>query len=297
MAEQFEFNAWCTENELETETVDLLKAKGFKSYRSLVRLTNETIKKEIAKGVTPGQLALLEGGLEILHPPKEPTNQPSQRTDDATQAADNSRPPASDGSGNNINPPPGFPALPPGGQQLSPSDLLAMWAKAGESLQPPTTEGNANITPDDPFGFGMGPFGSKKCRQVGEYITHLNAIEAEENDTTVNLGGVEFSLAKGKKVAQDKIKMPHFMEGSLRILRELIVEEGLPTTQIINHINYLIQIACLAQTNIWKKVKDYDYIYRREQSKQGFAWGKSSSFLLQSQLGPSHTELSNPLHI
>ena len=180
-------------------------------------------------------------------------------------------------------PPP--PGLPPHAGQLSASDLLAIWHRAGE-LQPvmPSTEGN--LTPDDPFGFGTGSFAASKHRQIGEYITHLYSSDPDhDQDSTVNIGGLEFSLAKGKKVPQDKIRIQHYMEGSLRILREMMIDDNMPTTQVINHINYLIQIACLAQSNTWKRVKDYDTVYRREQHKQGFAWGKNSSFLLQSQLG------------
>ena len=306
-ADDFEFAAWGGEYELEQETMDLLTKKGFKSYKSLARLSDEILKKEFQKAISPGQFVLLQGGVEILRPPppapKEPIadqqeandGQPPHQSTASTapttssittttaSATGGTRTTASTATGQPYAPPPGFPPQPTG-QQLSPSDLLAMWHQAGD-LQPVTQliEGNG---PDDPFGFGTGPYSSSKCRQVAEYVTHMYNIDSDlDQESTVNIGGLEFSLAKGKKVAQDKIRYQLFMEGSLRILRELIVEESLNTTQTVNHINYLIQIACLAQTNPWKKVKDYDVIYRREQQKHGFAWGKSSPFLLQSQLG------------
>ena len=47
------------------------------------------------------------------------------------------------------------------------------------------------------------------------------------------------------------------MEASLHILRELLIKDSMPTEQALNHINYLIQVACLAQTNPWNRVRDY----------------------------------------
>ena len=290
--DEFEFLAWCTENELENETIELLVKKGFKSYKSISRLNEETLKREFSKHITPGQYMLLQGGVETVRPhpivdtettgPQTPQHQQNAASDTLSPNTLPQQPPLP-----GQQPPPPGPQIPPATQQLSASDLLAMWHTAGQ-LQPATAilEGKA----DDPFGFGTGPHGGSKCRQIGEYITHIFSTDADfDQDTTVNLGGVEFSLAKGKKVPQDKIRIQHFMEGSLRILREMIIDDSMPSIQIINHINYLIQIACLSQTNAWKKVKDYDTIYRREQHKHGFAWGKNSAFLLQSQLGSAES--------
>ena len=278
--------------------VDLLERKRFKSYKSLSRISEDILKKDFQKNISPGQYVLLQAGIEILQPPPPPPKEPAPRLIDQGELDSNTgknqqQPPnatasptsasAAAAAATMTSQPPGFPSQPPS-QQLSASDLLAMWHQAGD-LQPVTQllQGNG---PDDPFGFGTGPYASPKCRQVAEYITHMYSIDSDiDQDATVNIGGLEFSLAKGRKVPQEKVRFQHYMEGSLRILRELIVEESMPTVQIVNHVNYLIQIACLAQTNMWKKVKDYDIIYRREQHKHGFSWGKNSSFLLQSQLG------------
>ena len=46
---------------------------------------------------------------------------------------------------------------------------------------------------------------------------------------------------------------------------QLIMEEDMNQTEIVNHINYLIQIACCAQSKRWTSVLNYDTIYRREQ--------------------------------
>ena len=70
------------------------------------------------------------------------------------------------------------------------------------------------------------------------------------------------------------------MEGALRIERAMVVEDALLTKQVINHLNYLSQVACLAQNNPWQRVFNYDSVYRREQLTHGFQWGSTSTFLL-----------------
>ena len=40
----FEFEQWCREYECEEDTVNALKEKGFKSYKSISRITNDILK-------------------------------------------------------------------------------------------------------------------------------------------------------------------------------------------------------------------------------------------------------------
>ena len=72
----------------------------------------------------------------------------------------------------------------------------------------------------------------------------------------------------------------------MRVLREMIVEEDASMQQVLHYLNYMIQVACFAQTKPWKRVFNYDTVYRREQHQHGFAWGSGSAFLMQSQLSP-----------
>ena len=60
------------------------------------------------------------------------------------------------------------------------------------------------------------------------------------------------------------------MEGSLRILREMIEEDDLSVLRIIKHTNYPTQVACLAQTKQWVSLLGCDTIYHREQLVHGF---------------------------
>ena len=86
-----------------------------------------------------------------------------------------------------------------------------------------------------------------------------------------------------------KILLSHYMEGALRILREMAVDDCLPIQQVINHKSHLIQIACLAQTTPRSLVRIYDTIYRREQHQYGFAWASTSAFIIQLLLSEPQT--------
>ena len=81
----------------------------------------------------------------------------------------------------------------------------------------------------------------------------------------------------------DKIRMQHYMEGTIRLLRELILEEVISKAYIVNHLNYLIQMACFAQTKKWQDVLKYDAIYCWEKQQNGFMCGKTSSCLTSIQ--------------
>ena len=74
------------------------------------------------------------------------------------------------------------------------------------------------------------------------------------------------------------------MEGSLAILRDMIVHENMALPRDLDHVNYLIQIARFSQTSPWQSVCRYDAIYRREQSNLGFHWGTCSPAMMQTQL-------------
>ena len=304
MASNFEFQSWCQEWELEETTVDMLVTKGFKSYKSLSKIKTEMFKREF-KGLIPGQLVLLEEAIAILQPdnttpapPVEDGSHPRAGLSTASnQGGDTAIPPAQDPAGATTTTTAPSAAgnasvsdllqasLTAGQQQTTASDLMKLWNAAAGLAPNAPQEANGKSPPSDPFAFGTGPFAGSKHRKIPAYITNMFTIDPLHDDNeTVSIGGVELSVAKNKKVASDKIKIQHYMEGALRILREAIIEDSMPMSQVICHINYLIQVACLAQTSQWRKVLNYDTIYRKEQHQHGFSWGSNSAFLLQSQL-------------
>jgi hypothetical protein len=270
--EEFEFVAWTQEWELEESTVKALIDNGFKSYKSLVRLNDDKLRKLFAKTLSPGQYGLLEAGLEILQPEKAP-RQPEVPTEAPTTAPETPAPevPA---------PTPSVPAATTSHPQFGLQELL------GLQEQDTSRYGyhHSGEVATDPFCFGTGPFAAKKLRTITDYITHTFASTHTDQTRTVVLNGVEVEVARPPKLDTNKIGVAHYMEGALRIIREMILEDSLPLQQVVNHLNYLIQVSCLAQSNSWQRVLAYDTTYRREQFAHGFPWGTTSAFLLNAQL-------------
>ena len=89
----------------------------------------------------------------------------------------------------------------------------------------------------------------------------------------IAIGGAKLSLAKGKKMPQDKIWVAHYMEDAFRVLAELIIDDQIPPAQVTNHVNYLLQIACFAQTMKLRSILNYDTNYHWEQNANSFMLG------------------------
>ena len=190
----FEFEAWCQEFEIESETAQLLKEKGFKSYRSLSKLTPDIMKKEF-KTISPGQFVLLQDAVTLLQP---------RDNRDLGQAASLAQPTTERVHDSGINQ-----------ERVQPHELLDLWTAANnaETITAQTDQGKQHHF--DPFGFGIGPHASK-LRNIQEFITHTTAIDPNATgDSTINIGGVEFSVAKGKKVPLEKIRPPPLHGGFL----------------------------------------------------------------------------------
>ena len=78
--------------------------------------------------------------------------------------------------------------------------------------------------------------------------------------------------------------MTQYMEGRVKVLREMIREDGASTDTISNYVNYQIKIATFAQTFKWDSVLRYALEYRKGQSEVGFEWGCDSPYLMQLHL-------------
>ena len=67
--EEFKVEDWAKEFELTADTVAALDNKGFNSYRSIKKLTQDLLKKEFGKTLNPGQFLLLQEAVEALQDP------------------------------------------------------------------------------------------------------------------------------------------------------------------------------------------------------------------------------------
>jgi len=280
----FEFKAWCQEYELEEDTVQCLMDKGFKSYRSLSLLSIDDIKKDFKK-LLPAQLLLLQQAVGILHGPvatPRTGQEAGQNTSVDMGLIEDHTPPAAEV--------PATAAVQSSSTngQASPSmsiqdilQLCGLTRAKEDDAGTYTSNPPSSLAATDPYGFGSGPHGNRH-RDIGKFVTNI-AGKADE-DSVVSIGGVQFTMTGDKKVPLEKIKIQQYMEGSLSILRTMVLEESMPLQGVLDHINYLIQVSRFAQTFSWSTVLNYDAIYRKQQSELGFRWGMSSSTLMQTQL-------------
>jgi hypothetical protein len=95
---------------------------------------------------------------------------------------------------------------------------------------------------------------------------------------TITIGDAELSL-NDKKLPLEKVTPPLYMEGSLKIICEMVTQNKIDTSEILEHVGYLAKIACMGQMFAWASVTKYDAEYRKSQASQGFQWGANSPFL------------------
>jgi len=62
----FTLQEWSTEFELTNEILDALRSKGFNSYKNIIRLTSEVIKKDFGESINTAQFLLLNDAMASL---------------------------------------------------------------------------------------------------------------------------------------------------------------------------------------------------------------------------------------
>ena len=72
MGDAWEFEVWGTEYELSQTTKDVLVAKGFSSCRTMRKLDTASTKSLFDTKITPGQMLMLQEGVEVINPPQAP---------------------------------------------------------------------------------------------------------------------------------------------------------------------------------------------------------------------------------
>ena len=269
--DDFEFSHWCDEFELNEDTKKALLEQGYNSYKSIRHLDEGKVKVQFKK-LQPAQQCLLIEGVSLLNPPKKTSPAtPQPRQEDRNEASDPVTVLQANGS---------LTAT----QVL---DLLRSNPTIGATFnaggQDPTATRQAQGEPSyflDPFQFGRDRFVSK-CRSVPDYVSSL---ARGDQPTTITLGGMDFISTSQKKVPHEKLTIAQYMEGALRMTRDLIIEDGANLDNIMDYISHVIQVALFAQSFTWSSVLNYDRVYRREQASLGFKWGTPSSFLMASHL-------------
>ena len=283
----FEFERWCEMYELNEDTVKTLVEKGHKSHLSISVMVIEDTRKDFKK-LLPAQVLLLERAVMDFHKASALIN----TSEDTRNIMTDKAPPAQDTLTPSASVPVNTPSpthvstsaapTPPAPQgSLSVEEVLqrcGLTGGDGHTAEPGTCE-----LATDPYGFGAGHY-SSKLRDVGKFISFHQAGNSEDNAQYVTIAGVKLSTTENSRIPLNKIGPQHYMEGALAILREMIIADNIPLPCVLDHLNYLIQIARFGQVYPWLSVLRYDAVYRKQQHEVGFRWGCASPTLMQTHL-------------
>lgn len=280
MADLFNLDTWAEANELTQDTIKLLGDKGFKTEKTISKLTPDIIKKEF-KTLQLAQSFLLVDAVGSLNDPKKQDNDETKDTQDG-------------GSDMDMNPTSVIERGLANGKQLSAQDVLTLFQNAApatgedgrlpQQSQQQQTQGKAEVF--DPFQFNHSSRNPVKFRDIRDFISvTISESNTGPRDGMINIGDIQMSL-KQAKPPLEKVRLSQYMEASLLILRAMALEDGLGVTQILQYVGYLTKIATFAQTYRWDSVLQYDFQYRKSQAELGFPWGADNAYLMQMYLKP-----------
>ena len=228
-----------------------LDKKGFSSKRTLSTLNADLIRTEF-KTLKIAQMLLLEDAVESLQ--TAPVNKEQEKLNS--------------------------------GQSLDVSDILGIIAPASTDH---AAESSGKPAMFDPLSFNISNANiaaGAKFRDIRDFISvcaRNQKVPDEDPFGTIKVGQVELSL-KESKSPLEKVNISKYMEGSLRILRAMAIEDKADLGHVLEYVNYLIKFATLAQSFQWQSLLKYDLAYRKGQSEMSFTWGADSAYLMQLHL-------------
>lgn len=256
---EFDINQWAESFELSTETVQALAQKGFSTRRTLSKLTNDVLKASEFKKLPLAQFLLLQEACDSLN-------------NAGTAAATN--PQVGGSSGASLT-----------GAQLTAQDVAAFIATGNSVLSEEGKYGKPNLF--DPFQFELND-NNAKCpyRDIRDYISLVpKTTGPDSGPASVQIGSQEF-LLKDCKIPWELLNVAQYMEGSLKIMREMALQDKCKMGELLEYANYLVKIATLGQCFHWPSVLKYDQAYRKAQAASGFSWGADNAYLMQLYLKP-----------
>lgn len=275
---------WATQEELSENTLKVLTDHGFTSLRACRRLSPAAIQKHFGKLLPLGQLLLLEGAVEELSVSTVASGKETAATAAAVTAATS-----------------GTTSRTEDQEQIDYNRLCQLLNVDQDGGAPGDTalqgqEDNIDGKPHifDPFQLYSTSSGGTKARDIREYCLFAKTTLSTPASNPVKIGDVEITLSsEQKKIPLDKLSPLQYMEGSLRILREMVLKDGIKQDAVLAYVGYLTKVACMGQTFPWKSVLLYDHEYRKHQACLGFPWGADSPFLMQLLLGQDRTSTAS----
>lgn len=299
----FCIKTWAGKFELTEETMTALAKKGFNSYQTISRITQEILQKDFVKVVNTAQYLMLSDAVGSLQTQARPVAASSDIAE-SSQAGTSTQIQASSLQACQDK-------LTKTGS-LAVADLLSLMGNAenlnpaaaqpqqrqrhGSSPEHLTSSGNQHPSLFDPFAPPINVT-QRKFRDIRDYISLVRKGERGVDPTgTLTLGALEVPLQlKESKIPLEKVQLSQYMEASLKILKAMIDEDQINMSTVQNYLGYVIKIATFSQSFRWESVLRYDHEYRKGQAESGFPWGSDSPYLMQLHLqsnAPSHHNYS-----
>ena len=240
--DSFEFDSWVQEFELEEDTVKLLKEKGYKSYRSVSKLTEESINKHF-KGLPPGQLDLLQEGIGLLKPKDSPQTAATTSTIESLLA--------------------NMPTTSPEGTTAPPPAQLHQSTLSGERHE---LSVNAFLLPPTKI----------KYYDIVDFVA---PVQREEHNVWEGEGCQLTISASTRKPSLESVSPMQWSAANLHIMFQLGNDGSLTQADTHRYLLYTLKVSELAAVYTWRSVLLYDRAYRRAQAQEGFSWGADSPHL------------------
>lgn len=267
---EFDKSHWAEKFELANDTLETLAQQGFASRLTLSKLTPELIKQGFKKLPLAQQL-LLEDACENLRTPT-----PATVTDvHMVQSASTQEHGASGGASS-------------GGSGLTAAEVAAFLDQGNSVLSDKDIAGKPQLFDPLQFDFSK-PATSVPYRDIRDYISLVPKGSAPVSEGSIQIGAQEF-LLKDSKIPWERMNVSQYMEGSIRIMREMAIQDKCSLGDILEYANYLVKISTLGQCFNWQSILKYDQAYRKAQAMNGFRWGADNSFLMQLYLKPDSYE-------
>jgi hypothetical protein len=263
MSGDFVLFKWAEDNELSTETREALAQKGFASKKTISKLSSDLIRQEFKK-LPLAQSLLLQDACMVL---QKSTTSGGATIADGVQVGE----PIHTTQGN------GGTAL----GSMTAHDVANFLGQGGSVLSDNFVEcGKPQLF--DPLQFDTN-YPSAKCpyRDIRDFISLVPKGSTTSSDSgSIQIGSQQF-LLKDSKIPWEVLTISQYMEGGLKILREMALNDGASKGELLEYANYLVKISTLAQCFHWQSVLKYDQAYRKAQAQSGFHWGADNAYMMQ----------------
>ena len=262
---EFNVNEWASAYELSDDTVTALANQGFATRRTLSKLMPELISQnaQFKKLPLAQMLMLQEACSSLRHPGSTPAAQTIPGVPESTSHAAQQVPGGATG----------------GSSTMTVEDVTTFLSQGGSVL------GGQNCGKPslfDPLQFNLGDTAIKHpYRDIRDFITLVpKGPECTHDAGSIQIGSQEF-LLKDTKIPWERLNVAQYMEGGLRILREMALQDKCSVGELLEYVNYLVKISTLGQCFQWQSVLKYDQEYRKAQAASGFKWGADNTYLMQ----------------